>query len=368
MINSKTMSHMKENKVSVKLAAIDPLIVDNIVWPTEDKVRNKDFVSWGTNNKYPAYLWDLYTNVATLQSIINGSADFIVGNDVICNIDKFNVTVNKKGDTIVDIVRKIAVDKLIFGGYALQVIRNMVGEVNEIYHIDFMKIRSNEKNTVFYYADDWTAWSVKSIKYPKFEFTDKSPASIIYNKGYNTRSVYPIPMYGASILSCEIERKINEFHLNNLNNGFMGNCIINFNNGIPTDEEQAEIEVNVNEKFGGTSNAGRILMSFNDSEANKTTIDRLDADDFDEKYQALADRSRTEIFTAFRANPVLFGINYSSGFNENEFNEAFKLYNRTVIKPIQKDIIATFDKIFNTKSSITINPFSLETTDDKTVE
>ena len=46
MINSKTMSHMKENKVSVKLAAIDPLIVDNIVWPTEDKVRNKDFVSW----------------------------------------------------------------------------------------------------------------------------------------------------------------------------------------------------------------------------------------------------------------------------------------------------------------------------------
>lgn len=47
---------MKENKVSVKLAAIDPLIVDNIVWPTEDKVRNKDFVSWGTNNKYPAYL------------------------------------------------------------------------------------------------------------------------------------------------------------------------------------------------------------------------------------------------------------------------------------------------------------------------
>ena len=148
----------------------------------------------------------------------------------------------------------------------------------------------------------------------------------------------------------------------------MGNCIINFNNGVPTDEAQEEMEININEKFSGASNAGRILMSFNDSEANNTSIERVDSDDFDEKYQALAERSKTEIFTAFRANPVLFGINYSSGFNENEFNEAFKLYNRTVIKPIQKDIIDTFDKIFNTKSSITIKPFSLEATDDKTIE
>ena len=355
-------------KSKVKLSAIDPIIVDNIVSPKECKVRGKDFVQWGDNNKYPCYLWDLYNNVATLQSIVNGSADFIVGNDVICNIDKFNITVNKKGETIVDIVRKIAIDKLIFGGYALQVIRNRIGEVNEIYHLDFMKVRSNEKNTVFYYADDWNVWSVKAIKYPKFEYGDNNPTSIVYNKGYSTRSVYPIPPYGASVLSCEIERKINEFHLNNLNNGFMGNCIINFNNGIPTDEAQEEMEVNINEKFSGTSNAGRILMSFNDSEANKTTIERLDSDDFDEKYQALAERSKTEIFTAFRANPVLFGINYSSGFNENEFNEAFKLYNRTVIKPIQKDIVDTFDKIFNTKSSITIKPFSLEATDDKTIE
>ena len=102
-------------------------------------------------------------------------------------------------------MRKITIDKMIFGGYAIQVIRDMLGRVAEIYHIDFMNVRSSEKNDILYYATDWTAWSVKAIKYPKFGAADENPASIFYNKGYITRGVYPIPVYGAAILSCESE-------------------------------------------------------------------------------------------------------------------------------------------------------------------
>lgn len=268
-----------------------------------------------------------------------------------------------------DIMRKVSKDKMIFGGYALQIIRDMVGRVSEIYHLDFMKIRSDEKNEVFYYADDWSAWSIKAIKYPKFNYLDNNPTSVVYNKGYITRKVYPVPVYGAAILSCETEKNINEFHLNSLHNGFMGNLIINFNNGQPTDEVKEEIEMNINEKFSGFQNAGRVLISYNDDETNKTTIERLDSDDFDEKYSALSDRTREQIFCAFRANPNLFGINSdSTGFNEQEFNSSFKLYNRTMIKPMQKEICDTFDKIFGMKNSITITPFSLDTADSKIVE
>lgn len=350
---------MSENKTKVQLSAIDPVVVSNLVLPVESRKRGSDWISWGEDNRYPLYLWDLYLNVATLQSIINGTADFIVGNDVICNAPGFEVTVNKKGETIMDIMRKVSKDKMIFGGYALQIIRDMLGRVSEIYHLDFMKIRSDEKNEVFYYADDWSAWSIKAIKYPKFNYSDDNPTSVVYNKGYITRKVYPVPVYGAAILSCETEKNINEFHLNSLHNGFMGNIIINFNNGQPTDEVKEEIEMNINEKFSGFQNAGRVLISYNDDETNKTTIERLDSDDFDEKYSALSDRTREQIFCAFRANSVLFGLNYSSGFNEQEFNEAFKLYNRTVVRPIQVEIVDTFDKIFGMKGSIIITPFSL---------
>jgi hypothetical protein len=149
----------------------------------------------------------------------------------------------------------------------------------------------------------------------------------------------------------------------------MGNLIINFNNGEPTDEIREEIERNINEKFSGYQNAGRILISYNADEANKTTIERLDSDDFDEKYQSLSERTREQIFCAFRANPNLFGINSdSTGFNEQEFESSFKLYNRTMIRPIQKEICDSFDKIFGMQNSITISPFSLNEADTKQVE
>lgn len=348
---------MKESKIC--LSAIDPFLQSNIVLPVETKVKGKDYILWGEDNKYPDYLWDLYLNVATLQSIINGSVNFIVGNDIKCTVPGFDKAVNKKGETIYDIISNIAVDKMIFGGYAIQVIRDLVGRVAEIYCLDFSKLRSDLKNEVFYYAEDWTAWSIKAIKYPKFKVEDENPASILYNKGHITRGTYPIPVYGAAILSCETEKSINEFHLNNINNGFLGNLIINFNNGDPTDEVKEEIERNINEKFSGYQNAGRILISYNSDEANKTTIERLDSDNFDEKYKSLSERTREQIFCSFRANPVLFGINYASGFSKQEFQEAFDLYNKTVINPIQRDICNSLDKIFNKVDSIIIEPFKM---------
>lgn len=352
---------MKGNKVNLSMSAIDTYVATNLPNSEEVKMRNKEYINWGSDNKYPCYLWDLYTNAATLQSIINGTSDFICGNDVIINVERFKSKINNNGDTILDIVRKITMDKLIFGGYALQVIRAYDGSVSEIYALDLMKLRTNEKAEVFYYSNDWTVWSPKVVELPKFDPKKIQSSSVFYNKGSITRGVYPIPVYGAAIISCELEKAINEFHLNSINNGFMSSAIINFNNGKPDDEQKAEIERLINEKFSGYQNASRILVSYNDSDENKTTIERLDGDDFDSKYEALSTRTREQIFTAFRANPNLFGINsYTTGFNEQEYESAFKLYNRCVVRPIQKEIIDSLDKILNQVGSITIVPFSLE--------
>lgn len=296
-----------------------------------------------------------------MQAIVNGTVDFICGNDVRVNVPAFEVVVNKKGDTANDIVKKLAFDYMIFGGFAFQVIRNMEGGIAEIYALDFMKVRSDEKNEIFYYCDDWSKWGAKAKIYPKFGVNDENPTSIFYYKGSVTRGVYPTPVYGAALVACELEKAINEFHLNNINNGFASNLIINFNNGQPNEEQKKEIERDVQEKFSGYQNAGRILLSFNDSDENATKVERLEGDDFDDKYSALADRSREQIFVAFRATPNLFGFpNQTTGFNEQEYASSFKLYNRTVVRPIQNVLIDAFDKVFGQKGSITIAPFTLE--------
>jgi hypothetical protein len=132
-------------------------------------------------------------------------------------------------------------------------------------------------------------------------------------------------------------------------------------NGIPTDEVKAEIEKNVNEKFCGASNAGRVLINFANSQENATTLEKLDTTDFGEKYKAAAERAKSQIFTAFRAIPQLFGdMSAATGFNSQEFTESFKVFNRTVCKPIQQTICDSIDRFFGTDNSVNITPFSLE--------
>ena len=350
-------------KAKIQLSALNPYLQDNKVENVEKEISGVDFIAWGTDNQYPGYLFSLYEDCATLQSIINGTVDFVCGNDISCNLQIFEKTVNKNGDTILDIIQRISTDYLIFGGFALQVIRNAIGEITELYWVDFTKIRSDKKNEVFFYSEDWckSYGRVKYIVYPKFNEVDSNPSSIFYYKGNKTRSTYPTPLYNAAITSCELEKKINEFHLNEISNNFLTSKIINFNSGVPDDDLKNEIERNLNEKFAGSENAGRILISFNANKDSETTVTDLPMDDFADRYEALHKRSREQIFTAFRATPNLFGLmTETTGFNEQEFFEAFKLYNRTAVRPIQQIITKSFDKILGFEGSITITPFNLE--------
>ena len=364
-------NNIELKKNNLAFAALNPYVTTNTVENVEKEISGKDFIAWGTDNRYPNYLFSLFEDCATLQSIVNGTTDFVCGNDIVCNLPMFEKTVNKNGDTILDIIQRISTDYLIFGGFALQVIRNAVGNISEIFWIDFTKIRSEKKNEVFFFSDEWdkSYGRVKYIKYPKFNIDDSNPTSIFYYKGNKTRGTYPTPIYNAAITSCELEKKINEFHLNEISNNFLTSKIINFNSGVPDDDLKNEIEKNLNEKFSGSENAGRILISFNANKDSETTIADLPMDDFADRYDALQTRCREQIFLAFRAQPIIFGLQKeNNGFSQDEYLQAFALYNRTVVQPIQQVIIKSFDKILGLEGSIVIEPFSIEVTKDTLID
>ena len=375
------MSQNSEKR-HVSFAAIDQYVETNIVLPTE-KVTNRDFVEWGKGNNYPGYLLDLYNNVTTLRSIINGNIDFVTGDDVtILPLgDRFAEGImNTRGDLITDIVRDLAKDYNLYGGFALQIIRDHNGDVAEIYYIDMRFIRSNKENDVFYYNEHWEKGGRKDvIIYPKFlrnldwtslsdEERDRHASSILFIKNVHTQ-VYPAPMYAASVLSCEIEKAISQYHWNSLNNNFCPDIIINFNNGDPGDEIKEEIVSDLEEKFSGYQNGKRFMVSFNKDRMSAVTIDAIKTDDFSERYKALEESCRRQIFAAFRAQPLLFGLNsdVSTGFSTDEFEQTFKLYNRTQIRPVQRLIADAFDMIYGSKGVLTIKPFSLESDTEQEV-
>lgn len=351
------------NNVSLAFAATDKSYTEGIPKLTEKENGTNHFVSYGDDNRYPMFLHDLYENVGTLRTIIDGTANYVAGDDV---SSTYVTIVNKKGHTLRQIVEWAAKDYLIYGGFALQVIRSKGGQISEIYYLDFRDVRSDKEGEVLYYSKEFGkkyGRSNKMLVYPHFVPNGSAPSSILYVK--NTISTtYPVPRYSGAIKACMIEELIDDLHLNSLENGLMPSYLISFLNGVPTDEQKAEIEREVDEKFCGASNAGRVILNFANGKDNAAQVDKLDITDFSEKYQAAATRSREQIFCAFQAVPALFGLmTESKGFAEEEFQQAFKLYNRTVVRGIQRTICDAFDYIYGNKNVLTIRPFSIDDED-----
>ena len=371
-------------RANVAFAALDPYIESNIVTPKETPVHGKEYIEWGDMNAYPDYLYSLAESVPTLRSIINGTVDFIAGDEV--TILPINPAwepgqMNGRGDTIAQQVADLGRDDMTIGGFAIQVIRGRDGRPCETYYIPIRFLRANKECDVFYYCEDWGKKYGKKdvIVYPAFipgleekwfELDEKQrnahASSILFVKGDKTRT-YPLPPYAAAVKACETERMVDEYHLNAVANGFNPSMIINFNNGTPTDQMKEQIEADLEEKFSGPSNAARFLISFNTNKESATTFEVPQITDFGEKYKALADTCRERIFNSFRAYQNIFGLSTATGFSIEEFESAFKLYNRTMVRPVQRQIADAYDKIYGQKGVLNIKPFTLDGTTEQTV-
>lgn len=358
----KNTNSTKDNtkQIQVSFAALNPFIETNIVSPEEKAVSGKDFIQWGDNNLYPNYLCGLYKDVTVLRTIINGIADYVVGDGV-------STSLNYTPEEIEDIVRLLAQDYALYGGIALDVERSIEDKVAKAYHLDFKSLRSDKKGDFFYYSSDWkkSAGRVNYTTYSKFRTDGKEKSSIYYFKN-TANQTYPTPLIaGDGLIAAETIKSISQYHLNSIKNGFSGNYVMNFNNGVPSDAQKEELEEMFYDKFVGENNAGRPMLSFNNGDKQAVTVTKIDSDNFADKYAALRDSSRQTIFTAFRANPNLFGIpTENNGFSNEEYMESFKLFNRTVIRPIQKIICNAFDRVFQTSNSVTIKPFNIDWEDD----
>lgn len=300
-----------------------------------------DYVSWGKDNRFPNDLYDMYQNSAILQSVINGTADYVFGSGVISAFD----VVNDKYETLEDVVKRCVFDLLIFGGFAIQLMYKG-GKVEAMYWLDFQKCRKSEDEKKVYYSDDWGKYAKKALEYNAWTPGTDKGTCIFYYKGHKTRGIYPVPMYIGALKSVKISTEISNFHLNNITKGFASNAVISFNNGEPDEDTKARIEKDVKEKFCGTDNAGSFLLLFNESKDNACEIAKIQDDKFDLKYDALAKSVKEDIFIAFRATPTLFGLpNENNGFSKQEYLESFELYNKTVVVPLQKDVERAFKSI-----------------------
>lgn len=315
----------------------------------EKTSNSKGYVSYGDSDDYPNYLYELYENSSLFNAIVATMTDYIFGDGFSANIN-LPKYINRKWETLDDVIKKMIHSYIIFGGFAVQAIRNRNGEVCELNVCDFRKIRINEDEDTIYYGD-FSAYSRKNkiISYPRFTPNSTYNNSIFYYKNPNSKGLYPVPTYIGAIKAIELSTQVTDFHLNQIVCGFSPQAVINLNSGICSQEEMEEIEQKFQEKFFGV-NGSKLVLSFNNDIEHQTQIERLSDESYDIKYESLTQHTQDEILTSFRLNGILLGYNKTnSAFTSQEFEQAFKLYQKTVIQPIQYQLSSVLELFFNTE-------------------
>ena len=158
------------------------------------------------------------------------------------------------------------------------------------------------------------------------------------------------PDYVASTDYIQLDLEIAQFHLANISNGMFPSMAINFKNGVPSDDERRTIERQINSKFSGSGNSGRILLTFNDGGDTTPEIVPLDTNNASESYQFLSKEVVNKVLSGHRVtSPLLFGIRAEGGglgSNADELRDAFSLFNNTVIIPFQNILLKGLEKVF----------------------
>jgi hypothetical protein len=148
-----------------------------------------------------------------------------------------------------------------------------------------------------------------------------------------------------------MEEEIANYYVSHIKNGLSFGYIVNIPNGKNLSEgEQDEMERKIKEKLTGSSNAGKLILSFNDSDGQAITVEVVQINDSHKQWEYLTSESRQQIMTAHRVvSPMLFGIKDSTGFGNNadELDTAEAQLYKRIIQPKQKVFLEALDEILN---------------------
>ena len=326
--------------------------------PKIKETKTDNFVSYGEDNNYFQFLIDRYNGSATNNAIINGMSEMIFGK----GLDATDS--NRKPEAYAqmvslfhdDCVRRLASDLKLMGQCAMQVIYSKDRKkIARVEHIPVQTLRAekcNEKGEIeaYYMHPDWANYKKNdTLKRIEAFGYGNEPIQIYYVKPYKAGYKYYSPVdYQGGIQYAELEEEISNYHINNIMNGLAPSMLINFNNGTPDPEQRQLIENRIYQKFSGSSNSGKFILSFNDDANTAASIEPIQLSDAHNQYQFLSDESMRKIMVAHRVvSPMLLGVKDSSGLGNNadELKTASLLMDNTVIRPFQTLLINAFDEI-----------------------
>jgi hypothetical protein len=326
--------------------------------PVISETNRENWVDFLTEDgdQYFQFLIDRYSNSTTNNAIINNVARLIYGKGLSA------LDANKKPNEYAQMmslfhkedVRKMVLDRKMFGQFAIQVHYNdKHDKILKAYHIPVNLLRAEKCDkdgqiTGYYYSDNWDdTKKFAPIRFNAFGY-GKEKIEILFSKPYSVgMKYYAYPDYQGAVPYTLLEEEIADYLINEVQNGFSGTKVVNFNNGVPTDEQQQIISNKVLDKLTG-SRGQKVIVAFNNNAESKTTVEDIPLNDAPEHYTYLSEECLRKIMLGHNiTSPLLFGVASTNGFSSNaeELKNSSILFDNMVIRPFQEEILDAFDSI-----------------------
>lgn len=237
---------------------------------------------WGSDNLYCNKLLDLYSQSPTHHSACQFAIASILGNGVDFKAMGLN------GDEVVpnttqtwdDVIRGLATDYILYGSYALQVLKNRDNKTYSFFNVGLDKVRWGEYdesgNIPYYYISaDWSALGTNPpIRIDALDLSNDEnlkmgvPYLYVYRAYTPTQQYYTQPTYAAAIQAIQSEIEFVQHDLKSATNNFVPSGMLVLNE-VETDEQRQAIMNNIQNMFIGSSNSNSLMVTFSSNVEEK---------------------------------------------------------------------------------------------------
>ena len=311
-------------------------------------VTSSKFWRWGDDNLFPCALSLMSRRSTTHRRIINDKADYISGKGFTCDgsdsrLAAFINRVNGDGESLRQVMNKLAFDKALFGNAFLEVVTDAGHTFVSLFHHDASQCRVARDSQHILLHHDWRRFSAAEAAslplFPAFADTgDGLLRSIIHYKDYEPMySHYGVPPYIAGMGVSAIAYKTDRWNISRLDNSFQLSGVMMLDNVVDSEAEAERIIRLAEEKFSG--NPGQVMFVLKDGSTLENSRFIPIASQNDGDWRDLHDQAVSDIVVAHSWFRSLSGLDYASGFDSERILHEYEVALNTVILAEQAELL-----------------------------
>ena len=343
----------------------------------EDYSSRFNVETYGEDNLYPQNLQRIVQASGTATLCLNRYAKFVEGFGF--GGDLATLIINDDGITADDLLHDVSGDLCEFGGFAVHVNYNVLGEITSLHHVPFEYCRMEAEDDAGYVAHIkvTSAWTGKKRKkgqlvtlteedIKSFHVFNPDPvvvASQIAAVGgienydgqilwvsMDGKQTYPTPIYDAAVTDISTDEGLGNVKYRSVRSNFLVACMLLTKKGVPYINEHGRSVVNEMisaddlRKFQGDENTSKIMLVELEDDEEKPEVVEFPTRNFAKEYET-TDASVVERIYAQFHQELFYAIRMGKlGFSGSVMRDAYEYYSGEVTNE-QRFIERAFQRV-----------------------